>query len=155
MAFTLTSPVTGGAQTGLTSPTYTLVADQPPVAHSKQYTVSALGGTQTGVEVHSLSQPFTITMFRPAVPKTIGVPNPVTGVIGNIPRNVSKIVTRKGVYPAVNQSSNPFVITTSIDAPAGSDTYDPESLRAALSLHIGALTQQPAGIGDSVITGTL
>lgn len=155
MSFSLTSPVTGLAQTGLTSPTYTLLADTPPVSHSKQYAVSALGGTQTGVEAHSLSQPFTIAMFRPAVPKTIGVPNPATGVINNIPRNVSKIVVRKGVYPAANQNSTTAIFTLTCDVPAGADTYDAESVRAALSLLFGAASQQSAAIGDSVITGVL
>jgi hypothetical protein len=155
MAFSLSSPVTGGAQTGLTSPTYTLVADQPPNFNSKQWYVSALGGTQTGVEIHSMSQPFTIAAFRPAVPKTIGVANPATGVIPNIPRNVTKIVGRKGVYPAANQASNNAVYTLSCDCPAGADVYDPESLRALLSLMIGALTQQSAGLGDSLVTGNV
>lgn len=154
MAFTLTTPVTGLAQTGLTSPTYTLTADTPPVSHSKQYAVTALGGTQTGVEAHAMSQPFTIAMFRPAVPKTIGVPNS-QGVINNIPRNVSKIVVRKGVNVAADQAPVTALFTLTCDIPAGSDSYDPESIRAALSLLFGAASQQSAGIGDSVVTGVL
>lgn len=155
MAFSLTTPVTGAAQTGLTSPTYTLVVDQPPNFNSKQWYVSALGGTQTGVEVHSMSQPFTIAAFKPAVLKTIGAPNPATGIIPNIPRNVTKVVGRKGVYPAANQAAIPAIFTLSCDCPAGSDVYDPESLRALLSLVIGSLSQQSAGLGDSLITGSV
>lgn len=155
MAFSLTSPVTGGAQTGLTTPTYTLTADQPPAPNAKQYAVTALGGTQTGVEVHSLSQPFTVAMFRPAVPKTIGLPNPATGVINNIPRNVSKVIVRKGVYPAANQAASTAIFTLTCDVPAGADVYDPESIRAALSLLFGSFSQQSAGIGDSVVNGVL
>lgn len=52
MTISLTTPVTGAAQTGLTSPTYTHVVDTPPNAYTKQYAVTALGGTQTGVDVH-------------------------------------------------------------------------------------------------------
>lgn len=155
MAFSLSSPVTGSAQTGLTSPTYTLTADTPPVSHSKQYAVTALGGTQTGVEAHAMSQPFTICMFRPAVPKTIGIPNPATGVINNIPRNVSKIVVRKGVNVAANQAPVMAVFTLTCDIPAGSDVYDPESVRAALSLLFGSMSASSAGIGDSVISAVL
>lgn len=155
MAFSLTSPVTGLAQTGLTSPTYTLTVDSPPVSNSKQWAISALGGTQTGVEAHALSQPFTVAMFKPAVPKTLGIPNPATGVISNIPRNVSKIVVRKGVYPAANQAAVNAIFTLTCDVPAGADVYDAESIRAALSLLFGACSQQSAGIGDSVVTGVL
>jgi hypothetical protein len=155
MAFAPTSPVTGGAQTGLTSPTYTIVADTPPVPNSKQYAVTALGGTQTGVEVHAMSQPFTVAMFRPAVPKTIGIPNPATGVINNIPRNVSKVIVRKGVNVAADQAPVTAIFTLSCDVPAGADVYDPESIRAALSLLFGTFTQATSGIGDSVVTGIL
>jgi hypothetical protein len=44
-------------------------------------------------------------------------------------------------------------ITTIIDVPAGSDTADAANVRAALSAHIGALSQQSAGIGDTGVTG--
>lgn len=155
MAVSLSSPVTGGAQTGLTSPTYTLTADTPPVPNSKQWAVTALGGTQTGVEAHAMSQPFTIAFFRPAVPKTIGSPNPATGVISNIPRNVSKIVVRKGVNVAADQAPVTALFTLTCDVPAGADVYDPESIRAALSLLFGSTTQIPSGIGDSVVNGVL
>jgi hypothetical protein len=155
MAFSPSSPVTGTAQTGLTSPTYTLTADQPPVSHSKQYAVTALGGTQTGVEVHAMSQPFTLAMFRPAVPKTIGVPNPADGVIRNIPRNVSKVIVRKGVNVAADQAPVTAVFTLTCDIPAGADVYDPESVRAALSCLFGACSSTSAGIGDSVVNGVL
>lgn len=155
MAVSLTSPITGLAQTGLTSPTYTITADTPPVPNSKQWAITALGGTQTGVEAHAMSQPFTIAVFRPAVPKTLGIPNPATGVISNIPRNVTKIVLRKGVNVAANQAPVNAIFTLSMDCPAGSDVYDPESLRAALSCLFGAASQQSAGFGDSLVSGVL
>lgn len=154
MAFSLSSPVTGGAQTGLTSPTYTLVADSPPVPHSKQWYVSALGGTQTGVDVHQLSKPFTIAVFKPASAKALPVMNQ-NGVIYNIPNNTTKVVTRKGVLPLAGQPNKNLLITTVIECPAGADLADPEDIRAAMSLHIGALNQQSAGLGDSAIQGTI
>lgn len=154
MAIALSSPVTGGAQTGLTSPTYTLVADSPPVPHSKQWYVSALGGTQTGVDVHQLSKPFTISVFKPAAAKQLPVMNQ-NGVVYNIPKNTTKVVTRKGVLPLAGQSNQMLVITTMIEQPAGADVADSEDIRAALSLHIGALNQQSAGVGDTLISGAL
>jgi hypothetical protein len=46
-----------------------------------------------------------------------------------------------------------MLVTTIIEAPAGSDIADAANVRAALALHIGCLNQQSAGIGDSAISG--
>lgn len=156
MSFAPTSPVTGSAQTGFTSPTYTLVADTPPDINAKQYVVTAIGGTQAGVSVHSVGSPFTLTMFRPKQYKSLGTPNPSTGVIpGKIPRNQFKIIVRKGMLPLAGQPVDTAVYTLTCDNPAGADTASPSEIRAALSLMIGALTQQSAGIGDTEINGVL
>lgn len=155
MSFAPSSPVTGGAQTGLTSPTYTLIEDRPPAPHAKQYYVSALGGTQTGVEVSSLSNPFTIAMFKAANPKVLPAVNPVTGAINNVPRNKLSIVVRKGIEILADQPRNVSVLSCTFDMPAGSDVQDPESIRAALSLLIGTLSSNSAAIGDSLIGNNL
>jgi hypothetical protein len=148
-----TSPVTGAAQTGLTSPTYTITADTAPDTNGKQHAVTALGGTQTGVDISSVSRPFTVTFVRPKVLRTLGSPNPVTGVISNVPNNVYKLITRKGVLPLSGQPSRTMLVTTTVEVPAGSDTADPANIRAALSLHLGVLAQQSAGIGDTGVSG--
>lgn len=155
MTINFTSPVTGAAQTGLTTPTYTLTADVAPDANARQQAVTALGGTQTGVRTHSASDPFTITSFRPKVFQALGKPNPVTGVIKYVPMNRYRVLTRKGVLPLAGQASVPSMIDTIFSIPAGSDTADSANLRAALSLHFGALSQQSAGIGDTVVTGIM
>lgn len=150
-----TSPITGGAQTGLTSPTYTFVSDVAPDANGKQVAVTALGGTQTGVQVHSVASPFTLTFARPKAFKALGQPNPVTGRLPSVPRNTYKIITRKGVVPLAGQPAATMLVTTTIDVPAGSDSYDATNVRAALSAHIGALNQQSAGIGDTGTSGIM
>lgn len=155
MSATLTSPITGAAQTGFTSPTYTLVTDTAPSINGKQYAVSALGGTQAGVDFNTVSKPFTITFFRPAQLKVLPQANPVTGIIRNVPINTYKLITRKGALPAANQVPQVARMTTVIDVPAGTDTYEPEEIKAMLSAHIGALMQIPAGIGDTVLTGVM
>jgi hypothetical protein len=155
MAFSPSSPVTGAPQTGLTSPTYTLVADQAPDINGKQFYVSALGGTQTGVSLHSASSPFTVTMWKPKAAKSLGVPNPVTGVIPSIPDNVYKIVVRKGLTPALGQSVRPAPFTLTMPVPAGADVYDAANIRAALSLLFGVAWAASTGIGDSTVTNTL
>lgn len=156
MSFTLSSPVTGGAQTGLTSPTYTLAADTAPTNAGKQYAVTALGGTQTGVDTSSTpSKPFTITLSRPATLRTLAAVDPVTGALRSVPRNVYTIRTRKGVIPLVGQAAVPMQIVTTIEVPAGADSADPANIRAALSLHIGSLNQASASVGDTSVTGVI
>lgn len=154
MSISLSSPVTGSAQTGLTSPTYTLVAGNAPDANGKMYVVSALGGTQTGVTVHTNSSPFSFTFWIPKFIRAVGKLNSL-GFIVNNPVNVYKAITRKGVLPAANERAQPCIITTSISVPAGADTYDSVSVNAALSLHIGSLSQLSAGIGDTAKNGTM
>lgn len=155
MAFGLTSPVTGAAQTGFTSPTYTHTADVAPDANGKQVAVTALGGTQAGVNVHSVAAPFTNTFVRPKVMRALGKPNPVTGLVGSVPRNVYKNITRKGVLPLAGQPYANMVVTTIIEVPAGADVADAANIKACLSMHIGALSQQAAGIGDTALSGIM
>ncbi len=155
MAFAPTTPITGATQTGLTSPTYTIAADANPDTNGKQYYVSALGGTQTGVLAHSVAAPFTLAMFRPKALKSLSPVNPVTGVLRNVPMNTYKVNTRKGLLPLAGQSYKTGMITSVLDIPAGADLADPLSVRAMISAHIGLLTQISDALGTSVLTGTL
>lgn len=155
MTVNVTSPVTGGAQTGLTSPTYTLTADVAPDSNGRQYAVTALGGTQTGVATHSVASPFTLTVWRPKVLRTLAQPNINTGVIANVPNNTYKVVVRKGVVPLAGQANRVASMSATIDVPAGSDTADAEDIRAGISLLIGALNQVSAGLGDTAVSGIL
>ncbi len=155
MTVSVSSPVTGGAQTGLTSPTYTIVADTAPDVNGKQWAVTALGGTQTGVAIHSVASPFTLTVWKPKNPRTLGNPNVNTGVVANVPNNTYKFIVRKGVSPLAGQPNRTAVFTLQMDVPAGSDSADPEDIRAAMSLLIGAANQVSAGIGDTLVSGIL
>jgi len=155
MAISPTSPLTGASQTNLTTPTFTLVTDQAPNARSKQWAVTALGGTQTGVDAHSVSNPFTITFEKPASFKLLGQPNPVTGVVSNIGRNVYVVRTRKGVTPLSGQAEQTMLVETRISVPAGADSADSNSIESALSAHIGALSDQDAEIGGLCLDGVL
>lgn len=156
MSMSISSPVTGGAQTGLTSPTYTVATDTPPNAFSKQYAVTALGGTQAGVDTSSsASRPFTVTVARPAALRQLSPVDAVTGILRNVPRNTYKVITRKGVTPLSGQSAQVMLITTTIEVPAGADLADAPNVRAALSLHNGAIAQISAGMGDTAVSGVL
>lgn len=155
MVMTVSSPVTGGAQTGFTSPTYTLVDDVPPNSNSKQKAVSAVGGAGNTPSLHSASNPFTVTTSRPAVLKAAPVVNPITGVMGNSPRNVYSVIVRKGHVPGSAQNPQISVIRADFPVVAGADVQDPINVRAGASLAIGAIWQMSAGIGDTMVSGLL
>jgi len=155
MSFAPSSPVTGASVTGLTTPTYTIAVDVAPNINGKQYAVTALGGTQTGVDFNSVSKPFTLTFFRPPQLKVLPSINPVTGIVKQVPVNSYKFITRKGAVPYVNQQTQVARVTTIIDCPAGTDTYEPEEIKAMISAHIGTLWAQSSGIADTVLTGVL
>jgi hypothetical protein len=155
MSFAPASPVTGATVTGLTTPTYTLTTDVAPSINGKQFAISALGGTQTGVDVNSVSKPFTLSFFRPAQLRVMPQANPITGIVKNVPTNTYKLITRKGAVPAANQASITARITTVIEVPAGTDTYEPEEIRAMISAHFGAGWANASGISDTVLTGVI
>lgn len=153
MAVALSSPVTGGAQTGFTAPTYTIASDVAPDVNGKQYAVTALGGTQVGVRIHAATDPFTVTYVRPKAFKAIGKPHPVTGLLPSVPKNTHVFIVRKGAIPLASQPASVLLIRCSIDVPAGSDTADAANLRAAISLLVGSLNQLSAGLGDTLVSG--
>lgn len=155
MSFNPASPVTGATVPGFTTPTYTISSDTPPDVNAKQYAVTALGGTQAGVTINTVSKPFSITMFRPKVLRGLPAANPATGVVKSVPVNQYKIVTRKGAVPLTNQAAQNMIITTTIAVPAGTDTFEPAELKAALSAHFGVLSAQSSGIADTIVTGVL
>lgn len=155
MSISLPASLTGAPQTGFTSPTYTLTADNAPDLNAKQSAVTAIGGTQTGVTSHSVAAPFLLSAWKPKVMQSLGKPNPVTGLVANVPMNQYKLITLKGVIPLAGQPYKNMVIRTTIDVPAGADTVDTANVRAALSAHFGLCWNQAAGVGDTANTGLL
>lgn len=153
--FSPVSPLTGAAQTGFTTPTYSFVSDIAPSQNGKQIAVTVAGGTQVGVTVHSVASPFTSTFVRPSVFKFLGMANPITNRIKDVPRNIYHLITRKGVTPLAGQPVTPALIRTTFEVPAGSDVADPANLKAMISHHIGLLSSISASIGDSVLSGTI
>ena len=150
----MTGAVTGTAQTGLTTPTYTLTADQALDNRSKQSVVTALGGTQTNVAAHSVNAPFTVTVKRPSLLRTLSsaVLNGITGQYSKVPYNEYIILVRKGAQIAANQWYTADFRTV-LRVPAGSETYDAINLRAGLSCLFGFLSGNSSGVGDTITTG--
>lgn len=154
MTFVLTGAITGGAQTGFTSPTYTVTADNAPDNRSKQLAVTALGGTQTGVVSHSVNAPFTVTFKRPSILKTLATAflNGVTGQYSRIPFNEYVMICRKAAQVASGQwVINEFRFVARVAA--GTETYDAPNVRAGVSMSVGAINANSAGLGDTYTTG--
>lgn len=148
--------ITGAAQSGFTTPGYTVTQDvYPGGVNGKQWAISAITGTQAGVRPHSVSDPFTIAFTRPVSAKALQSANPVTGRYGTIPKNSYSVVGRKGVNFAANQAPEVALSRSYWEIPAGSDSYDAPNIRALASSVIGAMSQVSSGFGDTLVTSIL
>lgn len=154
MAFNPTSPVTGKAISGLTSPTYTLTADTPPSPNARQFIVSALGGTQTGVVAHGLSNQFTLTAFKPANVKTLPALGS-NGILRAFPRNAFEFLFRKHVGVLANQPLQMAMVRTIVSLPAGADVYDLVELKALWSCYTGVMGDNAQALFDTLSQNVL
>lgn len=158
MSVVLTN-VTGGPQTGFTSPVWVVTPDNAPNATTgKMWNVGSATGTVTGTRFHSISDPFTVCFERPSVLKTFtfAMLNAMTGLLGQVPFNVYTVCrVRKGVNVAVSNPPRVAEWDGRARIPAGADSYDAPNVRAGMSLFAGAVWQQSSGIGDMLVTGTL
>jgi hypothetical protein len=142
---------TGGAITGFTSPTFTLVDDVPLVANARQKTVSAIS-TQGTATANSISRPYTATFYKPATLARLPAPNPLTGARGSIPNNQYKLVIRKGGEAAAGVPCQ-AVVRVTIDVPAGMDSYAPDDVKSMVSFLVGLLNEECNDLADTLITG--
>jgi hypothetical protein len=154
MTVAFSSPVTGAAITGLTSPTHTLTADTPPESNGKQYLVTTLGGTQTNARVHTLSDPFSISVFKPKVLKTLP-PKNNSGLYPSVPMNSYSTIIRKGVYIDASSNIRQMTIRVTADVPAGADASDGVNIKSALSLLGGVYWAEGNDFADLLILGNL
>lgn len=151
----LAGPITGGAQTGFTSPTYTMVRDNAVDSNAQRWIVTALGGTQTGVRIHSVSDEFSVTIVKPKIMKVIQAFNSLLPQAFKPAFNRYWIIVRKGGLPAAGLTSVPQIVRIPIDIAAGVDSYDAPNMRAMISLTVGVFNTISAGLGDTLANGNL
>jgi hypothetical protein len=152
--FTMTGAVSGVAQTSFTTPSFTLVVDNAPDVRSKQSAVTTLGGTMAGVVAHSINAPFTVTVRRPPMWKTLAMAilNGVTAQYSKVPYNEQVIIVRKAAQVALNQWwTNEWRLATKIYA--GSETYDAPNVKAGASFFAGFIWANSSGFGQALIDG--
>lgn len=154
MAYTMSGAISGAAVTGFTTPTYTLSADSAGANNQRQSYVSALGGTQAGVNAHTVAQPFTVTVDRPRTLRQLGKAN-LNGLIANVGRNTYGILVRKGVVPLVGQPYQVAIFRVNIEVPTGSDTADIANLKGMISFASGFITANVNGIVDTLTTAVV
>lgn len=157
MSINLVSPVTGASVPGFTTPGYGVTVDFAPEGNgrSKQYAVTSLSGTQTGVRTHSATDPFTKTWTRPKSFRSALVPDPNTGVVRPNGRNVYEILTRKGTLPAVGQTPQVSYHRQSFEIVAGADVADAANVKALVSFSYGADAAQSGGLAQMLLDGII
>lgn len=156
MAFSISSPVTGAAITDhLTSPTYTLTADNAPGSNVRAYYVSGLGGTQTGVLTHYLSAPFQIAFAIPKILRAVTAFILAVSGVGSVPKNTYALTVRKGVSVNTDGGVGIAYGKLILDIPVNSETVDAPNLAAMVSLLCGAGYAEADSMLTSAKTGTL
>lgn len=152
--FDITTPITGVAISGLTSPTYTLAADMAPNNASRQSIVVALGGTQTGVRSHSPSDPFSFTVSKNPIP----APYPKLGLNGlasKTGRNKITILVRKGTIPLAGQVPQVSDLRIETNVVSGAETNDKANLAALYSAGIALLQREKDNLFTGAQTGSI
>lgn len=149
--FSPDSSITGGTQTAISSPTYTLTVDSVGEL-SKSWAVTTLGGTQTGVRTHTAGDPFSILARRERY-KTRPAPNAVTGQYPNVPLNRTELVFTKGLKIDSAGTIRPGRVRMIWELPAGSETNDSVNIEALTSLAVGTLNEESADLGQTLIVG--
>jgi hypothetical protein len=155
MTVSISGTITGTAQTGFTTPGYTVTQDNAVDGNVKRWVVTALTGTQTGVRAHSVSDEFSFTVVKPKVMKVIQA---FSSLLPNNFRpayNRYWLIFRKGGIPASGLVSIPQTLRVPIDVAAGVDNYDIAQIRAMVSFAGGVLTSISAGLGDTLANGIL
>lgn len=138
----ISSPVTGSAQPDLTNPTYTLSADTPPNLNSRQWYVSAVGGTQPDVTVHSASAPFTVTLIRPSSLKTASASVlAALGLVSNVPKNKYSLLIRKAADINVGGGMGVATARLDLEIPVESPDSNQNQLEAMFSILGGCYSQ--------------
>lgn len=158
MAFSPTSPITGAAVTGLTTPTMTFVEDQAPNGNQRKFVVTQLGGTQTGCEVHSNASPYYVLVTRPAQSKPLPRINPQTGQYVSVPKNEYRVQFFKGAtIGSTVPQEDVILMDARFRVPAGIDlaANDTEELKTLLSFIGGFFYSNASGLYDLITTNLI
>lgn len=150
MAISLAN-ITGIVLNGFTAPVYNMTVDTAPTGIQKQSVVSSLGGTQTGVRVHSPSDPFTVAVLKGATavfPKVN-----LQGYLGRAGRNKYTLLLRKGTIPLVGQIPQISDMRIEVNVVSGAEVNDKANVAALFSAGAALLNREAANYMDTTFTG--
>lgn len=145
---------TGGAQLGLTTPTYTYTTDVAPAANARQYVVTTLGGTQTGVRTHTAGDPFSLRVTRQPY-KALPAKLQNGMYAGNVPLNKTEWLLKKGLKIDSSGTIRAGYWRVSAEIPAGAESNDDINIQAMTSFIIGILSEESADVGETIKTGVI
>jgi hypothetical protein len=149
--------VTGVVLGGFTAPVYNVTADLQAEQNTKTWIVSSLGGTQTGVQVHSNEMPFRFIAKRPTKIKIPGARSTTSGQYLTGGKNEFSYLTVKGANILSAMSGYQYeniLFRTTVSTPAAIGNDKPQ-LYAAASFHTAAITQLIAGICDTQLQSVM
>lgn len=155
MAINPSGALAGGALTGLTSPTHTWTASQAPEPNQKQFTVTAIGGTQSGAAPHAAARQW---WFNYAVPRSYKAAkfSNTTGLLITPGKNVHRLLYRNSVPTDPHgYGYDNFEIDMAIRVPVGADvggSVTQGQFKAGWSGFVGLINNQCQGIYDTLVT---
>lgn len=141
MTINVTGPTAAITAGTLTAATYSFTADMANDLRSKVFVVSAAGGTQAGVNTHTVDAPKQFIVKKPAVFQQPSAYNVTTGKYGRVPKNITRVIGRGSANVAAGQVEL-IPITLDIPIPAGAMTYDRPNVEASVLFFIAALYDQ-------------
>lgn len=152
MSILLTGPTTASTTPVITGGTYTFVPDLPADNRSRVAVISAVGGTQTGVSIHTAEAPKQFITKRPA---SIAQPsgfNTTTGRYSKVPKNVTRVIFRGSAKVSANQWEV-IPITLDLPIPAGAESFDRANVDASVLAFITGLYDQRVQICQALYDG--
>lgn len=141
MSLLLTGPTTAITTATLTAATYTFVPDLSSDNRSRVAVVSAAGGTQPGVSVHTADAPKQMIFKKPAAFLQPSAYNTVSGRYGKVPKNVTRVIFRGSAKVAASQWES-IPIALDIPIPAGAGSFDRANVDASVLAFITGLYDQ-------------
>lgn len=138
---TLAGPTAAATTATLTAATYTFTAALASDNRSKAYIMSSFGGTQTGVQAHTVDAPKKFVVKNPAQFLQPSGYNVTSGRYGKVPKNSTRVVgTGSAKVTATQWETIPMSLDMAI--PAGAMSYDRANVEASVLMFIAALYDQ-------------
>jgi hypothetical protein len=141
MSIILTGPTTAATSSQLTAATYTFGDDLALDGRSRVAVVTALGGTQVGVTVHTVDAPKQIVFKKPAQFLQPSGFNVTSGRYSKVPKNVHRVIGKFSAQVAAGQTEI-IPMELSIGIPAGAMAFDRKNVEASIIAFVKGIDNQ-------------